>query len=428
MRYLNYLSRAPTVEAVSSIHMPEVIQMTSYQDIPIYQVRKANCGIVMIDLVFQAGRPQEKLKLAAASCAALMRESAGSFSAAQLSERIDFLGASITCTASLDHISIKAISQKRHLSEITAILKMIINEPQLKNEDWQHIKSKSKEKLKIQLAKNDVVSYRLLTEKIYGSNHPYGYNSTSELYDHLELEEIKAHFHQYVKANHCQLFVAGDLDDKDQSVLDGLCQSMTKSSITSEKVDYQSPAVQGGSIVVPGALNQTSIRIGRRSCTMKHPDYFRLQYVCNLLGGYFGSRLVVKIREEMGLTYSIYCLLDNHVYDGDIMIAAEVSNENVWNCMKEIHKAMETIREELVSEEECATVNKYMMGNYMNLFDGPFNSIRTIKSLALADIPLDDLDTLIKASLSFDSYQIRDMARKYFDRNDFWNVIVGAPE
>ena len=86
---------------------------------------------------------------------------------------------------------------------------------------------------------------------------------------------------------------------------------------------------------------------------------------------------------------------------------------------------MDTLRSNLVSDEEIELVNNYMMGNYLNLFDGPFNSIRAIKSLALSSIPLNELDTLIKSSLSFDANHIRDIAIKYLDRNDFWEVIVG---
>jgi len=107
------------------------------------------------------------------------------------------------------------------------------------------------------------------------------------------------------------------------------------------------------------------------------------------------------------------------------MISTEVANENVNVCLEEIYTEMGLLSEELLNEEEMQLVNNYMMGNYLNLFDGPFNSIRAIKSLALADIPLDDIDTVIKSTLSVSPYQIRDMAQKYFNRNDFWNVIVG---
>jgi len=73
-------------------------------------------------------------------------------------------------------------------------------------------------------------------------------------------------------------------------------------------------------------------------------------------------------------------------------------------------------------------LDNYLMGNFLSLFDGPFNSIRGIKSLVLADLPLDNLEALIKSSVGFDAEYIRQIAQKYFKRNDFWEVIVGIPK
>ncbi len=428
MNQLDYLAIPPVIYPITKILTPAVVQYQSHSNIPVYEIRKDKCGVVLVDIVFQAGRPQEAAKMVAASCAAMLREGAGKFSAQGLSEEVDFMGATISTRASLDFITIKGICLRKHLTKMLEIIGAILSEPHFNESEWIHFKEKNKERLKVQLAKTDIISYREITQSMYGFDHPYGYNSTPELYDAIGTEELRHHHKDFITASNCQLFIAGDISDKDRPTIDKLCQRILaggKSAGTTVQIRANTTPSK---LRIKAASNQTSIRLGRMACTRHHPDFDGLNYICNILGGYFGSRLIARLREEKGLTYSIYCLLDTQLYDGDIMISTEVANENVTLCLEEIYREIEILKNDLVKDEELEHVNNYMMGNYLNLFDGPFNSIRAIKSLALAQIPLDDLDSLIKSSLAFDAYQVRDMSQKYFDRNDFWEVIVGTPQ
>ena len=425
MRQLDYLSKPPEILPIRKIITPNVINYHSEQDIPVYEVRKEGCGIVTIEIVYTAGRPLESTKLVSGACAALLREGAGTLSSEVISEELDYMGATLSIHSTMDFITVKGVCLKQQLSAFLDMIGLIISEPHFKKEEWLLYKKKSIERLKVQLAKTDILSYRTVTEAMYGADHPYGYNSAPEYYDDVTVGLLKEHHHRHLVADNCQIFVAGDISVNERNLIDRLCLKIPKG----EKQDrvYKTPRVDSAprQIFVPGGTHQSSIRIARKAFNRQHEDFSGLNYVCNLLGGYFGSRLVSELREKRGLTYGIYSSMDSHLYDGDFMISTEVANENLNETLEGIYQEMDTLRSNLVSDEEIELVNNYMMGNYLNLFDGPFNSIRAIKSLALSSIPLNELDTLIKSSLSFDANHIRDIAIKYLDRNDFWEVIVG---
>ena len=424
----DFLSLPPKVYNISKVNIPRVSQYTAHGNIPVFEINKRGCGIIMIDIVFRAGRPQESQKMVSASCAAMLREGAGSLSSAKFSEEIDFLGATITCRSNLDYITIKAVCLKEHLDRIAELLVLMVSKPRFDKVDFSNYCQKNKERLKVQVAKNDIKAYRLITEAIYGKDHPYGYNSSDILYDNLHLSTVVNHYEQFITAQNCQIFLAGELDEKNREVVQKISQNISDKGLNG-MVD--SPALTPQSpeqLTFSGHPMQTSVRIGRRTFNRNHKDFNGLNFLSNILGGYFGSRLVKKIREEMGLTYGIYSMLDSYVYGGDFIISTEVANENVSLALSEIFEQMDILRDELVSNKEIELAKNYMLGNYLNLFDGPFNSIRAIKSLALARIPLDNIDSLIKSSLALDAIELRDLARKYFDRNDFWKVIVGTPE
>jgi predicted Zn-dependent peptidase len=167
--------------------------------------------------------------------------------------------------------------------------------------------------------------------------------------------------------------------------------------------------------------------MGKKIFGRQHQDYPYLNFVTTLLGGYFGSRLVSNIREAKGLTYGIYSMLDTQLYDGCMIISTDVANKNVELCIKEIHKEIKKLCEVPVSTEELNLVKNYFAGTYLNFFDGPFNSLRAIKSLVLNQIPLSDLKSILDISQSITSDQVLDISQKYLNGNDFWEVVVGAP-
>ena len=426
---LEHLSLPPEVQPISLIRIPEVINYASTHDIPVYEVRQKDTAIVLIELVFKAGRPYEKQKLAAAACASLMRQGAGQYSSEVLSEEIDFLGATLSIKASMDYISIKAVCMKKQLERFLELIGAIIRDPHFDEKELDLYRERSIARLQQQLAKPDIRSYRAITEAMYGHDHPYGYNSSEEYYNLINVDHLKSHHRDFIHAENCQVFVAGDIEDADHHMIDRLCAMIPVSDVkTDQLIDVSKADMKPVSIRLKGGSHQASIRIGRKAVTRLHEDFYGLNYLCNLLGGFQGSRLVSELRENKGLTYGIYSMLDVMAHDADMMISTEVALEKLDDSLETIYHEMDKLTEELVGPEEIHRVNNYILGNYLNLFDGSFNSIRGIKSLVLAGFPLDMLDSLIESSVGFNADYIRQMATKYFKRNDFWEVIVGTPD
>ena len=51
--------------------------------------------------------------------------------------------------------------------------------------------------------------------------------------------------------------------------------------------------------------------MGKPFITRHHPDYTNAYVLNEILGGYFGSRLMQNIREDKGYTYGIYSRIIN---------------------------------------------------------------------------------------------------------------------
>jgi predicted Zn-dependent peptidase len=157
-----------------------------------------------------------------------------------------------------------------------------------------------------------------------------------------------------------------------------------------------------------------------------HPDFNGLYVLSTILGGYFGSRLMANIREDKGYTYNIYATLDAMLFDGYFCIGTEVGNELVEPTIKEIHHEMKLLREELVSTEELEMLRNYLMGNFLAMLDGPFNISELLRTMLIEDLPFSSFEQMIETVNTIQPEQLRDLACKYLNPDNMWEVVVGG--
>ena len=191
-----------------------------------------------------------------------------------------------------------------------------------------------------------------MTEQIYGKEHPYGYNSTAQLFDNITRADLLSHYQQFYVSGNCQIFLTGKVGQEEIDLVEEFIAGKMKSGPNSKVLlpeVYSSPS----RLVVPVKSDvQASLRMGYRLFSKEHKDYNDMYVLNNLFGGYFGSRLMMNIREEKGLTYNIYSSLDTFKHDGYFYVGSEASSENVNQVVDEINKEMNILKTELVSEQE----------------------------------------------------------------------------
>ena len=404
---------------------PEVVIDNAPNGVPIYQIHKKNAQVVLVDIVFKAGRLQEQTQMAASCTAALLSEGTTHRSSQEIAEYVDYHGATLRVRSDFDTISIKVLSMTKYFDKLTGLIEEILTMPSFSQEELELIISRRKERLKMDLQKNEIISYRRLTESLFGYDHPYGYNSDPHKYEQIARSDLIHHHSQFFVAQNCSCFVAGDINP---TVINRLSTTLSKlpngDEIVNDIVLNKKPSSLRQSSVSGNPL-QTSIRMGRHCFSRNHPDYHKLLMANTILGGYFGSRLISNIREDKGWTYGIYSILDTHMADGSLMISTDVDKSNVQLTIAEIKKELNRMCQEKVPEDELNLVKNYVSGMYINFFDGPLNSIKAIKTLALNNIPLDELKSLLDIYRSITAEEILDTAQQYFNRNDFWIVTVG---
>jgi predicted Zn-dependent peptidase len=172
---------------------------------------------------------------------------------------------------------------------------------------------------------------------------------------------------------------------------------------------------------------QSTVRLGWKGITRDHPDYQGLQVAAMILGGYFGSRLMRNIREEKGYTYGIHAVAGAFRNIGYITIMTDTANIYREATVGEIRKEIKRLREEEVGAGEMAIVRNHIMGEIARMFDGPFATAESIRGIIDYDTDHDYYTHLAETVNSITPGKIKELFITYFNPEDAFEIIAGAP-
>lgn len=418
-------SKSPPIRTISQVHLPSPQRYTLDNGIPVYEVNKGTQDVIKIEIAFHAGRPFERQKLAARATASLIKEGTHKKNSAAISELVDFYGGTLSTPYNLDTSNIVLYSLNRHLDKLLPLLAEVLLMPSFPVEELDTYIEHSRQRLQVDLQKNDVVAYRTITECIFGAEHPYGYNSYPETYADLNRDVILEHYRRNYTKDNCVIFISGKSSPKIISEINKfLGQQMESGPKNDVSFPFDSPPPKRFRIPHPGSV-QTAIRIGCRLFSRKHPDYSGMYVLNTILGGYFGSRLMMNIREEKGYTYNISSSMDTMHHDGCFYVGTEVGNAFLSATKEEIYKEMHKLQTTLVERKELEMVRNYLLGNLLTMLDGPFNIGEVVKTIALEGLAGETFEDLVRTFRTITPEEIQGLAKRYLKPENMWEIVVG---
>jgi predicted Zn-dependent peptidase len=416
--------KMPRIREVKNLVVPPPDSWNLSNGIPVYETNLGTQDILKLDLVFFAGRPFEHKKMVSRSTAALMREGTRQHSSAELAELVDYYGGTLSMPISMDMAGVQLHTLTKHFDKLLPLVTEMLSEPMFPQEEIDSFVVRNKQRLQVDLSKNDFVAYRKFTEMLYGSEHPYGYNSYPETYEAITREDLLRHFEENYVSGNCLVFLSGRTNDAVRRMLDEqLGQAIRTGGRRMVGPMPVNLSPQKLSDPMPDTV-QKAVRIGCHLFDRKHPDYNGMYVLNTILGGYFGSRLMTNIREEKGYTYNIYSSHETMLYGGYFYVGTEVGNDFVDKTIHEIYVEMEKLQNDLVDDDEMEMVKNYLLGTLLTNLDGPFNIAEVVKSFVGDGMPLSAFEELATAIKNITAEEVRDLARKYFNKRDMWEVVV----
>jgi len=392
--------------------------------VAVYAVNAGAEEVLSIEWVFFAGNWYEEQNLVAATANFLLRNGTSSKTAFQINEHFEYYGSYLNRACYNETSSITLHCLTKHVNELLPVVKELITDSVLPQNELDIYKQNMKQKLKVNLKKSDFVAGRMIDVHLYGEKHPYGKFTRLEDFDVLSREQLVDFYKKYYQQGKLIMFVAGKLPSDLESLLNNHFGDLPNNNINENPIIPEPSKDRKFRITNDKAGVQGSIRLARQFPNRHHPDFIKTMVLNTLFGGFFGSRLMSNIREDKGYTYGIHSYLLNHIHESGWLISTEAGKDVCEATIEEVYKEMKLLREELVDEEELLLVRNYMMGSILGDLDGPFQIIARWKNIILNNLDEKYFYDSINIIKTITAEELQSLARKYLQPEDFYELVV----
>jgi predicted Zn-dependent peptidase len=414
----------PPIKPLEDIKLPEVSFYTLSNGIPVYEINSGTQDAFKIEILTVGGRLLEDKKLVSRAASVLIKDATEDYSQKELAHQLDFYGATLSSKFNMDVTSLILFSLGKYGEELIPILASIYLRPLFQQSEFENFIERNINNLNIELTKNDVLAYREFTESIFGEDHIYGFNSTPKHYKDLTSEDVRFHYNTYYGTANTVIILSGKISDGLKKVIDRELGQFKKPTNLKQYIPSKVPMIQNTIKLKGKSVAQDSVIIGRRLFDKEHLDYPKMIVTNTILGGYFGSRLMKSVREDKGFTYNISSFLEMLKYDGFFYISTDVDPNNTEKTISEIYRQIEILTQKKISDGELQMVKNYIMGNVLNMLDGPFRISNWVKSLITHDISLLKGHETIYQMNYCTGQDVQEMAAKYLQKENLTELIV----
>jgi predicted Zn-dependent peptidase len=268
---------------------------------------------------------------------------------------------------------------------------------------------------------------RMFLSEIYSTDHVMGQLAEAIDYQAVNADMLKSYHKQWYHHRNVTVYMAGHIT---QECLDLVTQAFGEpfGEIPQGGEVHFAPVPQRPAKQLfkemPGKA-QSSVLIGKSTIGLHHPDCMQLRVLITLLGGFFGSRLMSTVREEKGLTYGIYAVLNPSPYDNALMILSDCDHRFVQPLLSETYHQIDRLQNELVSDNELALVRSTMKGELMRTYDSRLSLNDAWIYLHTQGLPDDYFHRYWQAISNVTSEDLQRLAGTYLGKDTLTEIVVG---
>lgn len=420
-------SITPSFQTINEVFIPAVRNETLSNGLPLHIINVGEQPIFKLELIFNAGNWFEAGRGVSFFTSKMLNEGTSSHNSGSISQFFDQYGAFTEFTHTVDRASFVLYGLSKHLEHLLPMVQEILLDSVFPQKELDTIKKIQQQTIQVNQEKTSYLANQQMRNTLFDESHPYGAGLTQEVIEGITRENLISYYQSHWQHQPFRVFLSGKITDTEIALVDRILGHIPISDTTVSMPNHNL-FPQGSSPILIEKENalQSSIRLGKQLFTRSHPDYYTMLIVNEILGGYFGSRLMKNIREEKGLTYGIGSNVVPFSKEGYFIIGTDVKKEFTQLTIDEIMKEIELLRTELVSEEELTTVRNYMSGSFAGSLNTPFEIADRYKVIMSEQLPLDFYQRYFQHIQQITSEDILEAAQKHLDPQTLVEVVVGG--
>jgi predicted Zn-dependent peptidase len=338
-------------------------------------------------------------------------------SAREIALALESLGGSLDAYTGREHTAFQARVLDEHLPQAADVIFDLMFRPAMRQSDLDLERGVILEEISMVDDTPDDIVFELHGETLWG-DHPFGYSilGTPETVGALELEDLRALHKRAFRPERIVVAAAGHVTHDE--VLDVLTMAgWADLKRGGDGAPFVVPSASGAAPTTrfeERDIQQAHLVLGNVTVPYADPRRHALMLVNTLFGGGMSSRLFQKVREELGLAYSVHSFQSFHATAGQQGIYLGCAPDKVEEAMGVINGELALLQVAGLSNDELALGKQQLKGQITLSMESVSSRMYRAAAVDLFDEPYRPLDETLARVDAITAGDVQSVCRDFF--------------
>jgi zinc protease len=377
-----------------ALHPPVPVEFSLGNGLKVLLAEDHALPVLTAELVSRAGsfnNPRGKSGLATLT-SEIMSDGTISRDLTKLADDQERIGTRINTAAGMDSSSVSMSLLTDHTDEGMEILADVAEHPAFRAEDLDRRRKQRLVRIGQETDNVQTIAIRAIPRVLFGDSQ-YGQPSTgtTDSVTALTADDISGFYASHYAPGDSALILAGDITREQAEKLAKRYFGGWSGSAPTSAAALPAPAPPNTHIVIidkPGAP-QTAIGVLGLGIPAGSPEAQKLDVLNYTLGGSFGSRINMNLREVHGYTYGAASSFTNFRDGGEFSVRSLVRTDVTGPAVKEMMSELRNFRTQPSTADELAAAKEASVRSLPGLFETTSAIASAMDNIFIYDRPLD---------------------------------------
>lgn len=413
-----------------SVYALDIENWKTSNGVKVLFVESHDLPIIDVRLAFKAGSSRDNGQFGVSRLVnALLVEGTGDFSAIDIAEKFESTGSELGHSSLRDMawVSLRSLSEKKLWEQNIDLFARVAALPSFP----QDAIDRDRQSMLISLSSREkdigeIVSDAFFKEIYPGHAYAIGQHGTVKGLTSITKQHLIDFHAQYYVARNATLAIVGDLTlSQAKDYAEQLTRHLKEGDEAEPVKSIELPA-EGKVVNIPFKTSQTHIQMGIPVISRKDPDYFPLYVGNHILGGSgFSSRLMQEIRENRGLSYSVYSYFIPMEKSGPFQMGLQTKNHQAIEAGELLQTMLEDFIAGGATAEELEHAKKNITGSFPLKIDSNKKIVEYLSLIGFYHLPKNYLDRFNERVMEVTLDDIQDAFSRRIHADKIIRIVVG---
>jgi predicted Zn-dependent peptidase len=430
-------SKLPDFTEQPPSSFPDLETATLRNGLNIVLARREKTPTVSVDILFDAGYASDQFAVAGTSSLAmnLMDEGTESYTALQISDKLQLLGGNIFAFSNLDNSVVRMNTLLASFDESMEIFSDIILNPVFSQNEFERLKKEQINAIRREQTQPFSMALRIFPKFIYGEGHAYSQPFTGSGYEDevekLTRDDMLNFYNTWIKPNNATLVVVGDVNMKTlKEKVNNLFKDWKEADIPVKNISAVANLQANNLYLLDRPESEQSVLItGYSIDPYGKVSEVATQTMMNILGGDFTSRINMNIREDKHWSYGAGATVIDAKGPRPMLAFTSVQRDKSKESIVEIIKEFnDIVGSRPVTEEEFNRVKENMIMQLPGRWETNNAVLNSVNEIVTYDLPDDYYQKYDQDVRSLDLNKVQTVTKEVIKPGKITYFVVGDKE